>query len=51
VASIAWFVALGYGARVLAPVFAKPLAWRLLDLFVAATMGFIAASLVVDALG
>lgn len=51
VASIAWFAALGYGARVLAPVFAKPLAWRLLDLLVAATMGFIAASLVLDALG
>ncbi len=30
-ASIGWFTALGYGARLLAGVFAKPLAWRLLD--------------------
>jgi L-lysine exporter family protein LysE/ArgO len=50
-ASIAWFVALGYGARGLAPIFAKPIAWRALDLFVAATMGFIAISLVRSALG
>jgi L-lysine exporter family protein LysE/ArgO len=50
-ASIAWFVALGYGARGLAPVFAKPVAWRLLDLFVAATMGVIAIALVREALG
>jgi L-lysine exporter family protein LysE/ArgO len=50
VASIAWFVALGYGARVLAPIFAKPIAWRALDLFVAATMAFIAVSLMREAL-
>ena len=28
----AWFVALGYGARVLSPLFAQPIAWRVLDL-------------------
>jgi L-lysine exporter family protein LysE/ArgO len=30
-ASFAWFYSLGFGARHLAPVFAKPGAWRLLD--------------------
>ncbi|MFZ2100776.1 MAG: LysE/ArgO family amino acid transporter, partial [Oricola sp.] len=32
VASFAWFFALGYGARLLEPLFAKPAAWRVLDL-------------------
>jgi L-lysine exporter family protein LysE/ArgO len=45
-ASAAWFLALGYGARVLTPLFAKPLAWRLLDLLVAGMMWSIAAGLV-----
>ncbi len=44
-ASALWFVALGYGARVLTPLFAKPLAWRLLDLLVAGMMWTIAAGL------
>jgi L-lysine exporter family protein LysE/ArgO len=29
--SVLWFSGLGYGARLLAPVFAKPAAWRVLD--------------------
>ncbi|WP_022883625.1 LysE/ArgO family amino acid transporter [Glaciibacter superstes] len=37
-ASIAWFAALGYGARLLRGVFARPLAWRILDGFIAAVM-------------
>lgn len=37
-ASAIWFTSLGFGARWLAPVFARPLAWRLLDLTVAAMM-------------
>ena len=37
-ASLLWFFALAYGARVLAPLFAKPLAWRLLDSLIAAIM-------------
>jgi L-lysine exporter family protein LysE/ArgO len=37
-ASVAWFSALGFGARLLAPVFAKPLAWRVLDAIIAAVM-------------
>lgn len=38
-ASAVWFVGLGFGARLLAPVFAKPAAWRWLDSGVALTMG------------
>ncbi|MDO5681431.1 MAG: LysE/ArgO family amino acid transporter [Propionibacteriaceae bacterium] len=37
-ASVGWFTALGYGARLLAGVFAKPLAWRLLDAGIAVVM-------------
>jgi L-lysine exporter family protein LysE/ArgO len=43
--SIAWFSALGLGARLLRPLFARPLAWRLLDLAIAATVLAVAASL------
>jgi L-lysine exporter family protein LysE/ArgO len=49
VASIAWFTALGLGARLLAPVFARPLAWRILDGLIAVVMFGIAVSLVVGA--
>ncbi|WP_420821272.1 LysE/ArgO family amino acid transporter [Pseudooceanicola onchidii] len=45
-ASAMFFVALGYGARLLAPVFRRPLAWRLLDLGIAVVMGAIAVGLV-----
>jgi L-lysine exporter family protein LysE/ArgO len=44
-ASIIWFFALGYGARLLVPLFAKPLAWRVLDALVTLVMWGIAASL------
>ena len=44
-ASFAWFFALGYGARILSPLFEKPLAWRILDLFIALVMWSIAFSL------
>lgn len=37
-ASVAWFSALGFGARVLRPFFARPSSWRLLDGLVAAVM-------------
>jgi L-lysine exporter family protein LysE/ArgO len=50
VASIAWFTALGLGARLLSPVFARPLAWRILDGLIAVVMLGIAVSLVVGAL-
>jgi L-lysine exporter family protein LysE/ArgO len=45
VGSIVWFAALGYGARLLQPVFAKPVAWRVLDAIIAVVMVGIAASL------
>jgi L-lysine exporter family protein LysE/ArgO len=47
VASTLWFAALGYGARLLAPLLASPRAWQVLDLLIAATMLFIAAQLAV----
>jgi L-lysine exporter family protein LysE/ArgO len=45
-ASFTWFTALGYGARLLEPLFAKPASWRVLDAIVGATMLALAASLV-----
>jgi L-lysine exporter family protein LysE/ArgO len=36
--SMLWFSGLGFGARLLRPVFARPGAWRTLDLLIAATM-------------
>jgi L-lysine exporter family protein LysE/ArgO len=44
-ASALWFTALGYGARVLAPLFARPIAWRALDVIIGTTMLAIAAGL------
>lgn len=43
-ADILCFAALGYGARLLTPLFAKPLAWRLLDLGVGIVVLGIAVS-------
>lgn len=36
--SFVFFFTLGYGARILAPVFARPLAWRILDIGVGVLM-------------
>ncbi len=36
--SFAWFFGLGFGARLLRPVFARPGAWRVLDALIAAVM-------------
>ena len=41
-ASLCWFAALGFGARLLRPVFARPLAWQVLDGVIAATMASLA---------
>ena len=46
-ASFAFFFALGYGARLLRPIFARPAAWRVLDLLVGVLMCGIAISLLV----
>lgn len=44
-ASLGWFSALGYGARWLAPVFARPGAWRVLDAAIGVVMLALAAML------
>lgn len=44
--SVLFFFSLGYGARLLAPIFARPVAWRLLDVAVGLTMWTIAGSLI-----
>lgn len=44
-ASIGWFSSLGFGSRLLAPVFARPVAWRLLDALIAVVMWSIAVTL------
>jgi L-lysine exporter family protein LysE/ArgO len=38
IASATWFFGLGYGARLLRPVFARAIAWRVLDTAIAAVM-------------
>ncbi|MCA2213337.1 LysE/ArgO family amino acid transporter [Jidongwangia harbinensis] len=46
VASGVWFTALGAGAHRLAPILARPAAWRVLDALIAAVMAAIAITLV-----
>lgn len=48
--SFVWFFSLGYGARILQPIFAKPRAWRILDGLIALVMTLIAISLIRSAL-
>jgi L-lysine exporter family protein LysE/ArgO len=48
--SVAWFAALGFGARLLRPVFARPTAWRVLDALIAVVMTTLAVSLAVRGL-
>jgi len=49
-ASFVWFFGLGYGARLLAPVFARPMAWRVLDGLIALAMVLLAWQLLLTAL-
>ncbi|MGB3390199.1 MAG: LysE/ArgO family amino acid transporter [Pseudaminobacter sp.] len=44
-ASFVWFFGLGYGARLLQPVFARPAAWRLFDVAIGLIMAGIGLSL------
>lgn len=44
-ASLCWFTVLGYGARWLAPVFARPRAWQVLDVLIGFMMLGLAAAL------
>ncbi|MCH2095029.1 MAG: LysE/ArgO family amino acid transporter [Rhodobacteraceae bacterium] len=46
IASLTFFFALGYGAQILTPVFARPAAWRVLELVIGLVMWSIAFSLV-----
>jgi L-lysine exporter family protein LysE/ArgO len=45
-ASGVWFTTLGYGARLLAPIFARPRAWQVLDTAVGLTMLALAVLLI-----
>ena len=45
-ASFTFFFSLGYGSRLLAPWFQKPIAWKILEFVVGLTMLIIALSLV-----
>jgi L-lysine exporter family protein LysE/ArgO len=45
-ASLGWFTLLGFGARWLAPWFARPRAWQVLDALIGLTMWVLAALLV-----
>lgn len=45
--SVVFFFSLGYGASLLAPVFARPVAWRILDLVIGIVMWGIALKLIV----
>jgi L-lysine exporter family protein LysE/ArgO len=46
-ASLLWFCALGFGARWLAPLFAQPRAWQVLDILIGLTMWLLSGMLVV----
>ncbi len=48
IASAIWFSALGFGARRLAGLFARPAAWRALDVVIAVTMTALGISLVLS---
>ena len=50
-ASLLWFAALGYGARRLAPWFARPRAWQVLDGLIGVSMFVLSALLLRHALG
>ena len=45
VGSVVWFSSLGFGARLLRPLFSGPTAWRILDALIAVVMAAIALSL------
>ncbi len=50
-ASFARFASWGFGARFLAPLFARPVAWRILDLAIGVLMLALATSLLRGTLG
>lgn len=46
--SVLWFSALGFGAKFLRPIFAKPAAWRVLEALIALTMAFLGVKLLLN---
>ncbi len=50
-ASTLWFISLSLGGQMLAPVFQKKIAWRILDSLICATMWAIAISLIMHTAG
>ncbi|MET3775400.1 L-lysine exporter family protein LysE/ArgO [Rhizobium alvei] len=47
-ASFVWFFGLGYGARLLEPLFSRPSAWRVLDAIIGLVMSLLAFSLAIE---
>ena len=50
-ASVLWFTGLGFGARLLLPIFQNPKAWRILDTLIALVMWAIALTPVLNPIG
>lgn len=50
-ASVLWFTSLGFGARLLLPIFQNRKAWRILDTLIALVMWAIALTLVLNPIG
>ena len=50
-ASVLWFTGLGFGARLLLPIFQNRKAWRILDTLIALVMWAIALTLVLNPIG
>lgn len=46
--SLLWFSLLGFGARLLAPIFTKPTAWRVLDAIIAVVMFTLGVGLLIS---
>jgi len=47
--SVIWFYSLGFASQLLAPLFGRPTAWRIMDVLICLTMCVIAAKLIVQA--
>lgn len=50
-ASVLWFTGLGFGARLLLPIFQNRKAWRILDTLIALVMWAVALTLVLNPIG
>lgn len=50
IASLIWFIGLGYGSKAAAKVMSRPITWKVLDIFIALVMTTIAISLIQTAL-